>query len=563
MGVKKCFLRMALLAGLALAAGVTAHAQAQANSDPCANSRDLRLTNGKIATMDAKNSMVSEVTIQEGRFAYVGPAGGHKLNPCTKVIDLHGRTVVPGLIDNHNHFVLFGSRPGHEIQLENANTIAQAMDMLKSRAATTPSGAWVTTIGDWATRQFAENRYPTVAELDQAVPNNPVLLMPGGGAPVTNTLGKKYLESKGVTVSDAGIIAAGAQAAKALNELRALWTLKDEMGGYEYAQEFMLSYGLTTSVDQGYFALPSSTDVMDDAISDGIASLDLWHGYDGITAMDRENKLTERVRLFIIEQDKNKDVPILKQRLLNTFPEFGNDMLRISGIGEFASNWFGFNFKAGQHPDNFQDALEMVAKYGWNFQQHAISLEEVKFTAQTFLKVNEVTPIASLHWSIGHVAQIDPETIDEMKGIGAGLALHGYRYLSGAGNSPLPLGPPYRTALKSGIHVGAGSDAGDFFVLDPWPNIYYIVTGKDVTGKLVNDGEQLDREQALRMYSSYNPWFIHEEDKLGSIETGKLGDLAVLSADYFDPKKVSDEDIKSLKSVLTVVGGKVVYNKLQ
>lgn len=561
MSVKTILATAGLLAGMVI--GAQNCAWAQTKSDECANARDVRLTNGKIATMDGKNSIVREVTIQEGRFAYVGPVGNHKLNPCTTVIDLHGRTVVPGLIDNHNHYVLFGSRPGHEIQLETATTIAQAMDMLKSRAATTPADGWVTTVGDWAPRQFAENRAPTLAEIDQAVPNHPVLLVPGNGTAVTNSLGKKFFEGKGITVSPVGVIASGPPSWSALAALRNMWTLEDEMGGYEYAQSFVLSYGLTTSVDMGYFALPSSTDVQDDATADGIASLDLWNGYKAIVAMDTQNKLTERVRLFIIEQDKDKDVPILKQRLLNTFPEFGDNMLRISGIGEFATNWFGLNWRAGERPGNYEEALELIAKHGWAFQQHTLSPEEVKFTADTYAKVNEITPIANLHWSIAHVPHIDAETIDEMKGIGVGLALHGYRYLGGAGNSALPVGPPYRTALASGIHVGAGSDAGDFFVLDPWPNIYYIVTGKDVTGKLINDGEQVTRQQALKMYTADNGWFFHEENQLGSIEPGKLGDLVVLSADYFDPQKVPDEEIRNLKSMLTVVDGKIVYDKLR
>src|ERR1019366_6082742 len=118
MSAKKFLVMAGLVASMSMVA--LNGAWAQSNGDSCAGSRDLRLTNGKIATMDAKDTVVSEVTIQEGRFAYVGPVGNHKLNPCTKVIDLHGRSVVPGLIDNHNHFVLFGMRPGHEIQLETA-----------------------------------------------------------------------------------------------------------------------------------------------------------------------------------------------------------------------------------------------------------------------------------------------------------------------------------------------------------------------------------------------------------------------------------------------------------
>jgi predicted amidohydrolase YtcJ len=169
-----------------------------------------------------------------------------------------------------------------------------------------------------------------------------------------------------------------------------------------------------------------------------------------------------------------------------------------------------------------------------------------------------------LHWSIAHVPAIDPQTLHSMKAIGVGMALHGWKYLQGGQGTPAgqPAGPPYRTILESGIHAGAGSDAGDISVLDPWYEIYYMVTGKDCTGALINSGEQVTREQALRMYTADNGWFFHEENELGSMEAGKLADLAVLSDDYFDPKDVSDEGIKKIKSVLTVVGGHIVYSDL-
>jgi predicted amidohydrolase YtcJ len=126
----------------------------------------------------------------------------------------------------------------------------------------------------------------------------------------------------------------------------------------------------------------------------------------------------------------------------------------------------------------------------------------------------------------------------------------------------LPAGPPYRTILESGIHVGAGSDGGDISEIDPWFDIYYMVTGKDITGELINVGEQVSREQALRMYTAENGWFFREENDLGSIEPGKLGDIVVLSEDYFDTQKVPDEEITRLKSVLTIVGGRIVYSDM-
>src|SRR5437879_13351645 len=140
-----------------------------------------------------------------------------RLNPCTKVIDLSGRTVVPGLVDNHNHIVLLGMRPGHDIRLEAAASIAEVQAILKAKAKTVKAGEFITTLGDWNIKQFAEKRLPTLAELDAALPNHPYL-MNGGGGTVTNSLGKQFFESKGIAVSAAGVIA-NPDFLKALNAL--------------------------------------------------------------------------------------------------------------------------------------------------------------------------------------------------------------------------------------------------------------------------------------------------------------------------------------------------------
>jgi predicted amidohydrolase YtcJ len=541
---------------------VLATAIPAAGQDACSWSRDLRLFNGKIHTLDPRDSIVSEVTIQEGQFAYFGPLGNHRVNPCTKVIDLHGRVVVPGLIDNHNHFVLFSQRPGYNVMVETATSIPQAIAMLKERARTVPAGAWVTAIGDWTPRLFAENRMPTLAELDQAVPDHPVFFATFGPA-VTNNLGRKFFESKGIAANPTTGALEGPAASAALGVLRQMQTPEDKIRSAEDAQAYVLRYGLTTSVDMGVFVDPDSPDVQDSFTFPGIASANPWTVYDQILALDHQRKLDERVRLFMISMDMTAALPLLSERLLNVFPDFGDGMLRVSGIGEFASPWFS-NFAGGQHPENYETALQLVARHGWTYQQHTLSLAEVQFTAQTYEKVNAVTPLSDLHWSIAHVPSIDPKTLQSMNAIGVGMALHGWKYLQGGQGTPAgqPAGPPYRSILENGIRVGAGSDAGDISVLDPWYEIYYMVTGKDCTGALINSGEQVTREQALRMYTADNGWFFHEEDELGSMETGKFGDLVVLSDDYFDRNAVSDEGIKKLHSLLTVVGGRIVFSEL-
>ena len=536
---------------LVLALGSARPASAQ---DRCAGSRDLHLVNGKIVTMDARSSIVPEVTIQDGVIAAVGKSSG-RLSPCTKTIDLRGRTAIPGLIDNHNHIVLLGIRPGHDTRLETAASIADVQAALKARAKGVPAGEFITAMGGWNPAQFAEKRLPTLAELDAAVPDHPAIVyLSFTGPAAVNTKAKTFFSGKNIAVSETGAIAANAPSLAALNALRAVQTLADQKRGSLDAQAYSLSVGVTTNVDMGAFIPPGLADMQDSFAADTLATADPFRMYDAVSALHREGTLTARLRLFFLSMDTRPDVPMLKQRLLNNINGFGDDMIRLSGIGEFASSWPLFGQAA---PTNYTTALQLIAKQGWAFQQHSLSPAEDKLTIDTFEAVNKLTPIAPLHWSIAHAARIDQPTIARFKAIGAGVAVHPFTYLAGGPNA----GPPVRTLIDSGIHVGAGSDSAQISTLDPWPLIYYMVTGKNSSGMLINAGQQVTRMEAVRLYTAANGWFLHEEDKLGTIEPGRFGDVVVLSDDYFDPKKVPDEAIKHLTSVLTVVDGKVVHDQ--
>jgi predicted amidohydrolase YtcJ len=338
-----------------------------------------------------------------------------------------------------------------------------------------------------------------------------------------------------------------------LNALRSIQTFEDQKRGTAEALAYAASLGLTTNVDMGFNIVPGTPDIGNSQTADGLASLNPWTAYDALQALHREQALDTRVRLFIYTQDTDPDTPILRERLLNHFANFGDDMLRVSGIGEQAVAW-----NAGATPiaPNFEAALGLIARHRWAFQQHSLTLNEARFIADAFEAVNRTTPIADLRWSLGHARGIDRATIDRLNAVGAGIAAHpGSRYLTGGG------GPPFRTILDSGIRVGVGSDAAQVTALDPWAMIYYMVTGTNSAGELVNESERISRPEAIRLYTEANGWFTREEALLGSIEVGKLADLAVLSADFFDPAAVPDDAIRSISSVLTIVGGRVVHER--
>ena len=540
-----------LLAGVTFAAPALA---ADEGDDRCAGARDMKLVNGRIHTLDGRNSVVSSVTIKNGKFAAVGREMDDAGGPCMRVINLGGRTAVPGLVDNHNHFLLLGLRPGHDTRIETARSIADVQLAIRARTRTVKAGEFITAMGGWTAAQFAENRLPTLSELDVAAPVNPVLVFNSFTGPaVANTLGRNFFISKGIAVDAAGNIAANAPSLAALNALRAIQTFADKVQGTLDAMAYSASVGVTTNVDMGGFVLPGTPNAQDSDTFDTLASWDPFTAYDPLLALHDQRKVSVRVRIFFLSMDHNPDVPLTTQRVLNAFSNFGDNMVRTSGIGEFVTSWplFGNPF-----PTNYGAALNIVAQRGWAFQQHSLTLGEDQFIASSFETVNQTTPIADLRWSDAHVPNIDLPTILRLKAVGAGIAVHPFRYLSGGALG----GPPLRTIIDSGIHVGAGSDSAQISTLNPWNMIYYMVTGKNAAGKLVNAGQQITREEAIRLYTVANGWFLKEEDKLGSIEEGKLGDVVVLSDDYFDEFRVPD--VRKIHSVLTVVDGKVVHNQL-
>jgi predicted amidohydrolase YtcJ len=542
-----------LLAGMACAAPALAR---DGDDDRCAGARDATLVNGRIHTLDARNTIVSSVTIRNGKFAAVGHGLDGDGGPCTRVIDLHGHAAVPGLIDNHNHFLLLGLRPGHDTRLETATSIADVQAAIRARTHTVKPGAFITAMGGWTPAQFAENRFPTLAELDAAAPANPVLVFNSFTGPaVANTLARNFFVGKGIAVDANGNIAANGASLAALNALRAIQTFADKVQGTQDAMAYSASVGVTTNVDMGGFVLPGTANAQDSDEFDTLASWDPFTAYDPLLALYDQHQVTVRVRIFFLSMDHDPDVPLTSQRVLNAFSNFGDGMVRSSGIGEFVTSWPLFG---GAFPTNYVTALNMVAQRGWAFQQHSLSLAEDQFIASAFETVNQTTPIADLRWSDAHVPSIDLPTILRLKKVGAGIAVHPFRYLNGTAAG----GPPLRTIVDSGIHVGAGSDSAQISTLDPWNMIYYMVTGKNAAGLLVNNGQQITREEAIRLYTVNNGWFLKEEDKLGSIEEGKYGDVVVLSDDYFDNTRVPDESIRKLHSVLTVVDGKVVYDQL-
>ncbi|CAI4215483.1 unnamed protein product [Parascedosporium putredinis] len=473
---------------------------------------DVVIINGRVHTMDTNNNLASAVAIKDGKFVYVG-AEGEELplfigEP--RIIDVGGRLVFPGIIDSHNHIVLMGNRPGHHTPLENAYSVADVQETYEARARDLPVGEFVTTIGGFHINQFAENRLPTLQELDEAAPEHPVYISQSFFGPsITNTLGKAFFEAADPH-SETG---------KALFALRELHGFEDRKRGVKDAMAYAASLGDNYEMHKPWLAV-----------------------YD-------EGEGSVRLRINYLHFDDSLDLPSLEQRLKNSYKFFGNDMVRTGGIGEFISA----NQTGGPL---FDEAARRIAQAGWRVEVHSLTSTDFKTEIEAFEAVNTEHSIQELRWVVAHVPLITDEYLERLKAIGGGVTLTGYLYLAGRGPKA---GPPFRAILDSGIPVGMSSDGMQIAPMNPWVHAYYATTGKNALGELINEGQQITRQELLELYTSKNQWFLGGPDEklLGAIEVGRLGDLIVLNDDYFF---VEDEELKKLRSVLTIVGGNIVHS---
>ena len=511
--MKRAAAGAAAIAGSGIVAGPAFAGAAAQNASPA----DLALVNGKF--VDGRGQVATGLTIRNGRIAGIGEA--RALGSAARTIDLGGRTVVPGLFDAHVHYLRAGVNPGYEARrIERAFSIAELQQAIDQRAQSVPQGQFITCIGGWNHTQLAEGRRPTVAELDAAAPRHPVYISGTGGGTgaITNTFGRAFFASRGVMVDEATGVVAAAQAA--LAALQAAQTVDDKRRGMADLNRHANSLGLTGVINSGNLG-----------------------DQDHALRLMQENALTIRMRMLLSADSPAEAEAAVARSFSPAARAAGNDLFRTVGFGERVGT-------ADTMSASFEPTARAIARGGVLLHQHSISIKENDFHLDAFRSIARDHPLGSLRWALIHLQSIDEARLKALQDLGAGASAQTWTYFGNGG------GPPFRRIVASGIPAGVGTDSTNVSALDPWLSLYYMTTGRNVAGMLTNDGQQISRVEALRLYTEGAAWFSFDEQQVGSFVEGKYADLAVLSQDYLT---VPDQAIRKIESVMTLVGGKVVH----
>jgi hypothetical protein len=518
------------------------------------------LFNGKILTLDPQSSTAQAIAIQNGRILATGPSATlRKQAPAgARLIDLEGRTVIPGLIDSHMHAIRAALSFSTEVNWIGARSLPDALTRIRDASHNRPAGAWLIVAGGWNVQQFSENRRPTQAELTAAAPENPVYVQLGyGWAMLTpKALDKLHIATDAdlppggkLERDSAGNLTGGVSGAQ--NAIIALFdrlpvpTPDQEVDGTRKFFRELNRLGLTGIVDPGGNNMTPES-------------------YQALFKVWRQRELTVRVAYALCGITPGKEFDELKD-LTQLLPMgFGDDMLRFNGIGERIT-WAMNN---NNHPspadrEKYYEIVRWAASRGMSITMHWPRNDSVPLLLDIFDRVNQEIPIANLRWSIAHLNDASPEDLRRMQALGVGwtvqdaMYFQGEQFLKQEGAAAARRVPPVQTAKEIGVAVGAGTDAHRVASYNPFTALQWFLDGKTVSGVAIRGPEETpSRAEALRLYTLGSAWFSHAETERGSLEPGKLADLAVLSKDYMT---VPVDQVGGIESLLTMVGGKIVY----
>jgi predicted amidohydrolase YtcJ len=531
---------------------------------------DLILHRGLFTTLDRSNPVASAVAIKDGRFTAVGhdndivPLAG----PDTTMIDLKGRRVLPGLIDNHLHIIRGGLNFNMELRWDGVRSLSDAMSMLKRQVAVTPPPQWVRVVGGFTEHQFVEKRLPTIEELNAAAPDTPVFLLHLYDRALLNGAALRAVgytrdtpaPPGGEIVRDANGNPSGLLLAKPNAAILYATLAKGPKLPFDYqvnsTRHFMRELnrlGVTGAIDAGggFQTYPDD--------------------YAVIQKLHDENQLTIRLAYNLFTQKpKGEKDDFLNWTKTSKYKQ-GDDYFRHNGAGEMlvfsAADFEDFRQpRPDMEPEmegELEDVVRILAENRWPWRLHATYDETISRALDVFERVNQDIPLDGLNWFFDHAETISDQSIDRIAALGGGIAVQhrmayqGEYFVERYGHGAAEATPPVRKMLDKGVKVSAGTDATRVASYNPWVSLSWLVTGRTVGGmQLYPQRNCLDRETALRMWTENVTWFSNEEGKKGRIQVGQLADVVVPDRDFF---ACSENEIADISSVLTLVGGRVVY----
>ena len=530
---------------------------------------DTILHNAKIAT-NTVPSFVDALAITDGKISATGTNQEilRLRGPGTEVIDGKGRTVIPGLNDSHIHPIRGGLNYNMELRWDGVPSLAEALRMLKEQAARTPPPQWVRVVGGWTEFQFAERRMPTLEEINAAAPDTPVFVLHLYDRAFLNTAALRAVGyTKDTPAPPAGEIQYdkhGNPTGLLIAKPNANILYSTLAKGPKLSREDQLNSSRLFFRELNRFGITSAVDA-------GGGFQNYPDDYGVVNELHQKGELSVRLGYNLFTQKPKQELADFQKWTKMAKPGEGDDFYRVNGAGEMlvfsAADFEDFLQPRPDMPPVMENELKAVIRHlvenRWPFRLHTTYNETIERALNVYEEVNREIPFDGLHWFFDHCETISDRNLERVKALGGGIAVQnrmafqGEYFVERFGAQQARRTPPIRRMLQMGIPVGAGTDATRVSSYNPFLSLYWLVTGKTIGGlSLYPEENRFDREEALRLYTVGSSWFSSEDGKKGSIAPGQLADFAVLSTDYFS---IAEEEIKQLESVLTVVGGKVVY----